>query len=55
MKLNNFTRSWFGARHLFVAAACAAALGAQAQTITMASTPSTEQSGLFAHLLPAFK
>ncbi len=55
MKLNIFTRSWFGARHLFVAAACAAALGAQAQTITMASTTSTEQSGLFAHLLPAFK
>ncbi len=26
-----------------------------AQTITMASTTSTEQSGLFAHLLPAFK
>jgi len=28
---------------------------AQAQTITMASTTSTEQSGLFSHLLPAFK
>ena len=28
---------------------------AQAGTITMASTTSTEQSGLFAHLLPAFK
>ena len=27
----------------------------QAQTLTMASTTSTEQSGLFAHLLPAFK
>jgi tungstate transport system substrate-binding protein len=27
----------------------------QAETITMASTTSTEQSGLFAHLLPAFK
>ena len=25
------------------------------QTLTMASTTSTEQSGLFAHLLPAFK
>ena len=34
------------------AAACAAA--AQ-QAITMASTTSTEQSGLFAHLLPEFK
>ena len=28
---------------------------AQAQTLTMASTTSTEQSGLFAHLLPAFR
>ncbi|MGJ7522044.1 substrate-binding domain-containing protein [Variovorax sp. LT1P1] len=28
---------------------------AQAGTITMASTTSTEQSGLFSHLLPAFK
>jgi len=34
---------------LFVAA------GAHAETITMASTTSTEQSGLFSHLLPAFK
>lgn len=33
----------------------ASALAAQAETITMASTTSTEQSGLFAHLLPAFK
>jgi tungstate transport system substrate-binding protein len=32
-----------------------AALTAQAETITMASTTSTEQSGLFSHLLPAFK
>lgn len=32
-----------------------ASIGASAQTITMASTTSTEQSGLFAHLLPAFK
>lgn len=37
--------------------ALAAALGlpAGAQTLTMASTTSTEQSGLFGHLLPAFK
>ncbi|MDO8376962.1 MAG: tungsten ABC transporter substrate-binding protein, partial [Aquabacterium sp.] len=28
---------------------------AQANFIVMASTTSTEQSGLFAHLLPAFK
>jgi tungstate transport system substrate-binding protein len=42
----------------FLAAALALAAGsfaAQAETITMASTTSTEQSGLFAHLLPAFR
>ena len=39
-----------------VAAICLIALGsAAAQVITMASTTSTEQSGLFSHLLPAFK
>ena len=32
-----------------------AAAGAAAQTITMASTTSTEQSGLFPHLLPEFR
>ena len=32
-----------------------ALVAAQEKTITMASTTSTEQSGLFAHLLPAFK
>ncbi|MCR8959457.1 extracellular solute-binding protein [Variovorax sp. S2] len=32
-----------------------AAGAVQAEAITMASTTSTEQSGLFAHLLPAFK
>jgi len=31
------------------------ATAARAETITMASTTSTEQSGLFSHLLPAFK
>ncbi|MGK6310456.1 substrate-binding domain-containing protein [Variovorax sp. DT-64] len=42
----------------FLAAALALAAGsiaARAETITMASTTSTEQSGLFAHLLPAFR
>ncbi|VTU32535.1 substrate-binding domain-containing protein [Variovorax sp. RA8] len=42
----------------FLAAALALAAGsfaAQAETITMASTTSTEQSGLFSHLLPAFR
>ncbi|MBT2302265.1 extracellular solute-binding protein [Variovorax paradoxus] len=33
----------------------AGAFSANAETITMASTTSTEQSGLFSHLLPAFK
>jgi len=42
---------------LLAAAALAVAGGAQAQSpfIVMASTTSTEQSGLFGHLLPAFK
>lgn len=48
-------RPWRRVRALLLAGVCAAALAAQAQTITMASTTSTEQSGLFAHLLPAFK
>lgn len=41
---------WLAA--LAVGLACAAA---QAQSITVASTTSTEQSGLFAHLLPEFR
>jgi len=48
----------FWVRRGVLAAALALAAGsfaAQAETITMASTTSTEQSGLFAHLLPAFK
>ena len=41
---------------LTLAAAALLALPAAAQTsITVASTTSTEQSGLFGHLLPAFK
>src|SRR6476620_10140987 len=39
---------------LLLALGAGAAL-AQAPSITLASTTSTEQSGLFAHLLPAFK
>jgi len=49
-------------RSAALAAVCAALLAwaptlvsAQDRTITMASTTSTEQSGLFAHLLPAFR
>jgi len=45
--LNSFSR-------LIAATLLAAASLAQADTIVMASTTSTEQSGLFAHLLPAF-
>jgi tungstate transport system substrate-binding protein len=36
-------------------AVLAASGGVQAQSLVMASTTSTEQSGLFSHLLPAFK
>jgi len=49
-------------RRAVLALACAASLAgapllaaAQERSITMASTTSTEQSGLFAHLLPAFR
>jgi tungstate transport system substrate-binding protein len=44
-------------RNTLTAAAALLALGAQAQDrfITVASTTSTEQSGLFGHLLPAFE
>jgi tungstate transport system substrate-binding protein len=49
-------------RRAALATVCAALLAgapalvaAQERSITMASTTSTEQSGLFAHLLPAFK
>ena len=40
---------------LLASVALAASALAQGNTIVMASTTSTEQSGLFAHLLPAFK
>lgn len=47
---------WSRARRAFVAAAALALAGAAlGETITMASTTSTEQSGLFGFLLPAFK
>ena len=45
-------RAWL----LALATGCTLVSGVRAQTtITMASTTSTEQSGLFGHLLPAFK
>ncbi|PUE11263.1 tungsten ABC transporter substrate-binding protein [Limnohabitans sp. T6-5] len=42
-------------RALVCAVLAVSASWAQAQSIVMSSTTSTEQSGLFAHLLPAFK
>jgi tungstate transport system substrate-binding protein len=42
-------------RVLFVLLSLYAAAAVRAETITMASTTSTEQSGLFTHLLPEFK
>ena len=39
----------------WLAATCGTPALAQERSIVMASTTSTEQSGLFAHLLPAFK
>ena len=44
----------FSRRLLLSLALIASAWAAHAQTIVMASTTSTEQSGLFTHLLPAF-
>src|SRR6188474_2707379 len=42
-------------RWTMAVAGLAFAASAQAQSITVASTTSTEQSGLFGHLLPEFK
>ena len=43
------------ARRLVAVLLCAASWSVGAQDIVMASTTSTEQSGLFAHLLPEFR
>lgn len=48
------TRRIFIALLVAVGALAAASLGAQPRYIVVASTTSTEQSGLFSHLLPAF-
>ena len=50
-------RRWFAALHIFgmTAALAVASAPAQEKFITVASTTSTEQSGLFNHLLPAFE
>ena len=56
--LSHRIRAWLPpTRQLLLAAGCTLAMAAaQAQTtITMASTTSTEQSGLFGYLLPEFK
>ncbi len=42
-------------KYALLATVFVASVSAQAQSIVVASTTSTEQSGLFAHLLPAFK
>jgi tungstate transport system substrate-binding protein len=56
MGLKNFQRrALIGALIGVVIAASGIAASAQERSIVMASTTSTEQSGLFAHLLPAFK
>jgi tungstate transport system substrate-binding protein len=51
------TATFKGRRLVIAALACSASWGALAQTpaIVMASTTSTEQSGLFTYLLPEFK
>ena len=49
------TRSNFPRALLVAACLGLAAWAVQAQSIVMSSTTSTEQSGLFGHLLPAFK
>ncbi|HOB66229.1 extracellular solute-binding protein [Ottowia sp.] len=43
------------ARYAFAATLLVASVAASAQSIVMASTTSTEQSGLFSYLLPEFK
>jgi len=53
VKSSIIAKSWRIAA-LAIALLCGPAL-ARADTLTMASTTSTEQSGLFSHLLPAFR
>ncbi len=56
MNTHQFFRSVGRVKHALAAALCGLSIAAaQAQGIVMASTTSTEQSGLFAHLLPEFK
>jgi tungstate transport system substrate-binding protein len=53
--IKSFTLATYGRLALASALCAGAMLSAQAQTIVVASTTSTEQSGLFAYLLPEFK
>jgi tungstate transport system substrate-binding protein len=53
--VHRFHVAAFGALSLVLGLAAPSSAWAQDKTIVMASTTSTEQSGLFAHLLPAFK
>jgi tungstate transport system substrate-binding protein len=49
------TRAFFVCLLTSLVLALAGPLGAEESTITLASTTSTEQSGLFGHILPLFK
>ena len=55
MKLFISFRPLAGIQHALVATIFVASMAAQAQSIVVASTTSTEQSGLFSYLLPEFK
>lgn len=55
MNVDGFIRPEILARHAIAVLCLAAVMGASAQSIVVASTTSTEQSGLFAHILPEFK
>jgi len=55
LAIKSFTLATYGRLALAGALCVGAMLSAQAQTIVVASTTSTEQSGLFAYLLPEFK
>lgn len=55
MALTTFgRRQWCAAVGMMLASALSSGAAAQERSIVVASTTSTEQSGLFAHLLPAF-
>ena len=55
MNVNVFIRPGILIRHAIAVPGLAMVMGASAQSIVVASTTSTEQSGLFAHILPEFK